>query len=71
MHKDLLEKSDVHCVAEPQLDLFSYTEKNNLNDNFKIVTKNKNIEFESIGKNTLLGNGNFYQFLVHHKRFDF
>lgn len=58
-----IEKSNVHYIAEPQLDLFSYTEKNSLDENFTIVSKNKKMEFESIGKNTLLGNGNCVDFL--------
>jgi DNA modification methylase len=63
MYKELVETPELHCVSEPQLDLFSYTEENNLEDNFKIVSKNKKIEFESIGKNTLLGNGNCVDYL--------
>ena len=63
MYKELVETPELLCVSEPQLDLFSYTEENNLEDNFKIVSKNKKIEFESIGKNTLLGNGNCVDYL--------
>ena len=63
MYKELVETPELHCVSEPQLDLFSYTEENNLEDNFKIVSKNKKIEFESIGKNTLLRNGNCVDYL--------
>ncbi len=63
MYKELIGKPELHCASEPQLDLFSYTEENNLEDNFKIVSKNKKIEFESIGKNTLLGNGNCVDYL--------
>lgn len=63
MYKELLDTPELHCVSEPQLDLFSYTEENKLEDSFKIVSKSKNIEFESIGKNTLLGNGNCVDYL--------
>ena len=63
MCRELTETPELHCVSEPQLNLFSYTEENNLKDNFKIVSKNKKIEFESIGQNTLLGNGNCVDYL--------
>ena len=63
MYKEIIENHIVHCVTEPQLDLFSYTEENNLEKDFKIVSDSKNIEFESIGKNTLIGNGNCVDYL--------
>lgn len=63
MLKQIFEEPELHCVAEPQLDLFAYKENNKLEGSFKIVSNNKNIEFESIGKNTLLGNGNCIDYL--------
>ena len=63
MYKDILEKPKVHFVTEPQLDFFSYTKENDLENSFAIASKNKKIQFESIGKNTLLGNGNCVDYL--------
>ena len=45
------------------LDLFSFTENNQLTDSFLISSKSNELEFESIGNNTLLGNGNCINFL--------
>lgn len=64
MYKGILENPEVYYVKEPQLDLFSYTKENELNDNFLITSKSKKIDFESIGQNTLLGNGNCIDFLT-------
>ena len=63
MNRDILDNSEVHLVTESQLDLFSYTKKNNLNDIFKIVSENQGLDFESIGKSTLLGNGNCVDYM--------
>lgn len=60
---ELIEKQNIHYVEEQQLDLFSYTEKNNLNDDFCLVSKNQNLQFESIGPNSLLANGNCVDYL--------
>ena len=45
------------------LDLFSFTDNNQLTDSFLISSKSNELEFESIGNNTLLGNGNCINFL--------
>lgn len=63
MYKELIENPTVHCISEPQLDLFSYTEENNLKEDFKIISTKNNVEFESLGKNTLIGNGNCVDYL--------
>lgn len=63
MYKENIDIDNIYVVEEPQLDLFAYSDENNLKDEFKIVSKNKELEFESIGKNTLLGNGNCVDFL--------
>lgn len=63
MYKESLEIPNVYYVEEPQLDLFSFTENNQLTDSFLISSKSNELEFESIGNNTLLGNGNCINFL--------
>lgn len=63
MYKEILEIPNVYYVEEPQLDLFSFTENNQLTDSFLISSKSNELEFESIGNNTLLGNGNCINFL--------
>jgi site-specific DNA-methyltransferase (adenine-specific) len=63
MYKETLEKSEIHSVAEPQLDLFAYSKENNLEENFTLISKQNKIKFESIGKNTFLGNGNCVDYL--------
>lgn len=63
MYKTLIENPTVHCVSEPQLDLFYYTEENNLKQDFKIISNTNNIEFESLGKDALIGNGNCLDYL--------
>jgi len=63
MYKGTQEESTVHYVSEPQLDMFNYASKNKLEDNFDIVSKDKEIKFESIGNSTLIGNGNCIDYL--------
>lgn len=63
MYKETIDIENVYVVEEPQLDLFAYSDDNNLKDEFKIVSKSKELEFESIGRNTLLGKGNCVDFL--------
>ena len=63
MYKEILEIPNVYYVEEPQLDLFSFTDNNQLTDSFLISSKSNELEFESIGNNTLLGNGNCINFL--------
>jgi DNA modification methylase len=63
MYKETIDIENIYVVEEPQLDLFAYSEDNNLKDEFKIVSKSKELEFESIGRNTLLGKGNCVDFL--------
>lgn len=63
MYKETIDIENIYVVEEPQLDLFAYLEDNNLKDEFKIVSKSKDLEFESIGRNTLLGKGNCLDFL--------
>ncbi len=58
------DKLRVFSVKEPQLDLFSFTENNKLEDNFLLSSEDKDIGFESIGGDTLLGNGNCVDFLT-------
>ena len=55
MYKETIDIENIYVVEEPQLDLFAYSEDNNLKDEFKIFSKSKELEFESIVKNTLLG----------------
>lgn len=52
-----------HFVSEPSLDLFSYLDENNLNEKFLVTSTNKDVTFESIAPNCLLGNGNCVNFL--------
>lgn len=63
MYKETQELPKVYCVEEPQLDLFSFTEDNQLKNSFSILSNSNNIEFESIGNDTLLGNGNCINFM--------
>ncbi len=63
MYKEAIDIENIYVVEEPQLDLFTYSEDNNLKDEFKIVSKSKDLEFESIGRNTLMGKGNCVDFL--------
>lgn len=63
MYKEIEEITEVHSVSEPQLDLFSFTENNNLKHKYLISSETNNITLESIGDNTLLGNGNCIDFL--------
>jgi len=64
MYKETLENIDICYVSEPQLDLFDYIYNNKLEEEFIISPIDKGIDFESIGKNTLLGNGNCLDFLT-------
>jgi len=64
MYKETLENIDICYVSEPQLDLFDYINNNKLEEEFIISPIDKEIDFESIGKNTLLGNGNCLEFLT-------
>ena len=63
MYKEAIDIENIYLVEEPQLDLFAFSDENNLKDEFKIVSKSKELEFESIGRNTLLGKGNCVDFL--------
>ena len=63
MYKEAIDTDNIYLVKEPQLDLFAFSEEINLKDDFKIVSKEKELEFESIGKNSLIGKGNCVKFL--------
>ena len=63
MYKVANETENIHLVEEPQLDLFAYLDECNLKDEFKIISKTKELELESIGRNTLLGRGNCVDFM--------
>ena len=71
MYKEAIDIENIYVVEEPQLDLFTYSEDNNLKDEFKIVSKSKDLEFESIGRNTLMGKGNCVDFLKFIKLLNF
>ena len=64
MYKETLENIDICYVSEPQLNLFDYINNNKLEEEFIISPINKEIDFESIGKKTLLGKGNCLDFLT-------
>jgi len=63
MYKEDIDVENIYVIEEPQLDLFAYSDENNLKDEYKIVSKSKELEFESIGRNTILGKGNCVDFL--------
>jgi site-specific DNA-methyltransferase (adenine-specific) len=63
MYQQILETEKIHFVQDPQLDLFLYTEENNLKDNFAIISQEHDLKFESLGNNNLLGNGNCVDYL--------
>lgn len=63
MYRAIIEKDKIYFVEDTQLDLFAYSDENDLKDEFKIVSKEKELEFESIGKNTLLSKGNCVDYL--------
>ena len=63
MYNNNIDNDRIHFVEEPQIDLFSYTKENKLNDEFSIISKTNNVKFETIGNDTLLANGNCVNYL--------
>lgn len=64
MYKEVTSNIEIQYFSEPQLDLFSYVDENNLKGDFLLSSITKEVEFESIGKNTLLGKGNCNDYLA-------
>ncbi len=46
MYKESLDTEKIYLVEEPQLDFFAYSDENKLKDEYKIVSKSKELEFE-------------------------
>jgi site-specific DNA-methyltransferase (adenine-specific) len=65
MDNILVDSEIVFFEEESDLDLFSIIDENKLEGRFSIISERKNIKFESIDKNTLIGNGNCVNYMNH------
>jgi len=63
MYKNIEEDLELHSFSEPQLDLFEYVENSDFSEKFILKSDVKKIGLESIGRDTLLGNGNCTDFM--------
>lgn len=66
MYKSTIETS-TYNIDEEQLDLFEYADTNKLEENYNLISKDKNIMFESFSHGVILGKGNCIEYLKYLK----